>query len=104
MVVVFTRFPIKQEYNEEYAKHIKEAAQKHHILEQPGCVEVKLLQPQDVPHSANNNTFTIVTGWKDMKSFTDYTQSEAFKESHANMPSREWFAGKPEVEVYEVIS
>ncbi len=102
MTVVFTRFPVKPEYNEEYSKHLKEAAQKHNIKEQPGCLEVKLLCPQNTPMSTSN-IFTIVTGWKDMKSFMDYVQSDAFKKSHADMPSREWFSGKPEVEVYETI-
>ncbi len=103
MVVVFTRFPIKPEYKEEYAKHLKEVAAKHNVQKQPGCMEMKLLAPNNIPLSTENNYFTIVTGWKDMKSFTDYIESEAFKKSHSDMPSQEWFAGKPVVEVYENI-
>jgi len=103
MVTVFTKFPIKEEFKEEYAKHLKEAVAKHEMDKQSGYVEMKLLAPQSIPHMGDNNMFVIETIWEDMKSFMAYTQSEAFKKSHENMPPREWFAGRPEVEVYESI-
>ncbi len=104
MVVVFTRFPVKSEYKEEYTKHLKEVSAKYNVQSQPGCLEMKLLAPKDTQFSTENNYFTIVTGWKDMQSFTNYVQSDAFKESHSDMPPQEWFAGKPVVEVYENIN
>ncbi|WP_457744541.1 antibiotic biosynthesis monooxygenase family protein [Sulfurimonas sp.] len=103
MVTVFTKFPIKEEFFEEYATHLKEAVTKHEMDKQAGYVEMKLLAPKSVPHMSENNMFIIETIWEDMKSFMAYTQSEAFKKSHENMPPREWFAGRPEVEVYETI-
>ena len=103
MVTVFTKFPIKQEFQKEYTTHLQEAVKKHSIEEQPGCSAMNLLAPQSNPMTGDNNTFIIETVWDDMKSFMAYTQSEAFKKSHENMPSREWFAGKPSVEVYESI-
>lgn len=103
MVTVFTKFPIKEEFKEEYAKHLKEAVTKHEMDKQPGYVEMKLLAPQSIPHIGENNMFIIETIWEDMKNFMAYTQSDAFKKSHENMPPRDWFAGKPEVEVYESI-
>ncbi|WP_457748884.1 antibiotic biosynthesis monooxygenase family protein [Sulfurimonas sp.] len=103
MVTVFTKFPIKEEFKEEYAKHLKEAVVKHEMDKQPGYVAMKLLAPQSIPHMSENNMFVIETSWEDMKSFMAYTQSDAFKKSHENMPPREWFAGRPAVEVYESI-
>jgi heme-degrading monooxygenase HmoA len=103
MVTVFTKFPIKEEFFKEYATHLKEAVTKHEMDKQTGYVEMKLLEPKSIPHMSENNMFIIETIWEDMKSFMAYTQSEAFKKSHENMPPREWFAGRPEVEVYETI-
>jgi len=103
MVTVLTKFPIKEEFSKEYATHLKDAVTKHEIEQQEGFVEMKLLAPQSIPHIAENNTFVIETIWQDMKSFMTYTQSEAFKKSHENMPPRDWFAGRPTVEVYETI-
>ncbi len=103
MIVVLTRFPIKPEFSEEYSKHLKEVISTHKVEEQPGYVRLDLLAPKNVEHISNNNKFVIKTVWEDMKSFMAYTQSEVFKESHKNMPSREWFAGQPEVEIYETI-
>jgi heme-degrading monooxygenase HmoA len=103
MVTVLTKFPIKEEFFKEYSTHLKESVTKHEIDTQPGFVEMKLLAPQSIPHIAENNMFVIETIWEDMKSFMAYTQSDAFKKSHENMPPREWFAGRPSVEVYESI-
>ena len=103
MVTVFTKFPIKEEFKEEYSKHLKEAVVKHEMDKQEGNVKMNLLAPQSIPHASENNMFIIETIWEDMKSFMAYTQSEAFKKSHENMPPRDWFAGRPEVEVYESI-
>jgi len=99
MVTVFTKFPIKPEFSEQYTKHLKE----HKMAEQEGFLQMQLLAPQNMPHAAENNNFIIVTTWKDMPSFVAYTKSEAFSESHKNMPSRDWFAGSPSVEIFENI-
>jgi len=103
MVTVFTKFPVQDEFKEEYTAHLKEAVKKHNIEEQPGCTAMNLLAPQSNPMTGDNNTFIIETVWENMQTFIAYTQSDAFKESHKNMPPREWFAGKPSVEIYESI-
>jgi heme-degrading monooxygenase HmoA len=38
-----------------------------------------------------------------MESFLNYTKSKEFGEAHKNPPPKEWFAGNPSVEIYEVI-
>ena len=104
MVTVFTKFPVKPEFKEEYTAHLKEAVKKHNIEDQAGCRAMNLLAPQSNPMTGENNTFIIETVWEDMKSFMAYTQSDAFKKSHENMPPMDWFAGRPSVEVYESIN
>ena len=101
MVIVLTKFPIKEEFKSEYSEHLKTAVTKHEIEKQAGFIDMKLLAPQSIPHMAENNSFAIETTWEDMQSFIAYTQSDAFKKSHENMPPRDWFAGRPSVEVYE---
>ena len=103
MVTVFTKFPVKPEFKEEYTAHLKEAVKKHNIEDQAGCTAMNLLAPQSNPMTGENNTFIIETVWEDMKSFMAYTQSDAFKKSHENMPPMDWFAGRPSVEIYESI-
>ena len=103
MITVLTKFPIKEEFFDEYTKHLKKAITKHEIEKQPGFSAMKIMAPKSIPHIAENNMFVIETIWNDMQSFLAYTQSEAFKKSHENMPPRDWFAGRPSVEVYETI-
>ena len=99
MIIVLTKFPIKEEFKSEYSEHLKTAVTE--IEKQAGFIDMKLLAPQSIPHMAENNSFAIETTWEDMQSFIAYTQSDAFKKSHENMPPRDWFAGRPSVEVYE---
>lgn len=103
MVIVLTKFPIKLEFSEQYAAHLKEAVKKHQVEEQAGFIDMKLLAPQQMPHVSEANNFTIETTWKDMKSFLDYTKSDAFSKSHEDMPPKDWFSARPEVEVYKTI-
>jgi heme-degrading monooxygenase HmoA len=104
MITVLTKFPIKEEFFDEYTTHLKEAMAKHDISNQPGFSSMKIMAPKPIPHMSENNMFVIETIWNDMPSFLAYTQSEAFKKSHENMPPRDWFAGRPSVEVYETIN
>jgi len=103
MITVFSKFPIKAEFCEEYQKYLKDAAEKHMAQEHHGFVDLRLLAPQNLPIVKANSQFIIETSWEDIKSFTDYTESEAFKKLHENLPSDDWFAGPPEVKVYETI-
>lgn len=103
MVTVFTKFPIKPEFNEQYSAHLKDAVTKHKMEDQAGFLQMQLLAPRNMPHAAQNENFIIQTNWKDMDSFVNYTKSEAFSKSHENMPSRDWFSGRPSVEIFETI-
>jgi heme-degrading monooxygenase HmoA len=103
MIVVMTKFPVKPEHKEAYAEHLKASVSRHSVEEQPGFEDMRLLAPHPSPHGGENNMFIIETTWLDMPSFLAYTQSDAFKKSHENMPPHDWFAGRPSVEIYETI-
>ncbi len=103
MIAVFTKLPIKPEFHDEYLKHLKSVIEKFDIRKEKGCTEVKILSPKSLPHVGDNNNFVVITGWEDMDSFVSFTKSESFKKSHSDIPSKDWFLSKPEVEVYETI-
>ena len=103
MVVVLTKFPIKKEFKEDFEKRSKERFGEHGISQMEGFLGMKILSGKSFPSMPENNNVLIITYWKDMESFLNYTNSEAFKKAHENPPPKEWFAGPPIVEIYEVI-
>ncbi len=103
MIVVFTKFPINPDHKEDFANYAKESFGEKGLTEQEGFIRMELLKPEDFPPGHKNNTFIIATYWQSKEAFMKYTQSEAFRKAHENLPPREWFAGQPTVEVYEVI-
>jgi len=103
MITVFSKFPIKAEFCEEYRKYLKDLAKDYMAQEHKGFVDMRLLAPQNLPIVKANSQFIIETSWEDIKSFTDYTESEAFKKLHEDLPPDDWFAGSLEVKVYETI-
>ena len=46
----------------------------------------------------------MVTHWQSMKEFEDWTNSDAFMESHSNAPPRQAFSGPSQLEIHEVIA
>ncbi len=103
MIVVFTKFPINPDYKEDFAKYAKENFGEKGLSEQEGFVKMNLLEPKEFPPGNKNNIFIIETYWESVEAFMKYTQSEAFRKSHENLPPKEWFAGRVSVEMYEVI-
>jgi heme-degrading monooxygenase HmoA len=104
MVVVFVRFPINPQYKEEFKKYAVEKFGEHGINTLDGFISMRVLEPKQLsPNMPENNTFVIETIWRDMEAFKNYTQSDIFRKAHEKQPPKEFFAGQPTVEVYEVI-
>ncbi len=103
MIVVFTKFPIKKEFKEAFEERAKEHFGKHGIKDMEGFLGMKILSGRSFPSMPENNNVVIITYWKDMDSFINYTKSDAFAKAHQNPPPKEWFAGNPSVEIYESI-
>jgi len=96
VVVVSNRIPVKKGYEEAFEQRWKE--RKWAIATHPGFIRTELLRPVKGDHDI------VVTHWQSMKNFEDWTNSDAFIESHANMPPREAFAGPSQLEIHEVIA
>lgn len=103
MVVVLTKFPIKPEFMKDFEERSKERFGEHGIDKMEGFLGMKILAGRSFPSMPQNNQVVIITYWKDMESFLNYTKSQAFAEAHKNPPPKEWFAGNPSVEIYETI-
>lgn len=102
MILVFTKFPIHKEHLAAFRERAVESFGQKGVRSQKGFVNMKLLSPEKYPNMPENNTFIIETLWQDMASFKAYTKSDAYKRAHEDGPPREWFAGHPSVEIYEL--
>ena len=104
MVVVLVKFPINLEYKEQFKEFAIKKFGEHGIKEMEGFVSMEILEPKQLsPNMPPNNNFIIKTVWENMEAFQKYTESEAFRKAHEKQPPKEFFAGRPTVEVYEVI-
>ena len=104
MVIVLVKFPINPEYKEEFKNYAVKNFGEHGINTLQGFVSMRVLEPKQIsPNMPENNNFIIETIWEDMEAFKNYTQSDLFRKAHEKQPPREFFAGQPSVEVYEVI-
>ena len=102
MIVVFTKFPIKREFLRAFSDRAISSFGQKGLRIQAGFIGMKLLSPKDYPNMPENNQFVLETIWQDTQSFQSYTKSNAYKEAHKDGPPREWFAGRPSVELFEI--
>jgi len=103
MIVVMTKFPINPDHLKDFEERAKSQFGEKGLSNQEGFIKMNILKPLPFPPGSNNSIFIIETYWENMESFKRYTESEAFAKAHENPPPKEWFTGRPVVEVYEVI-
>lgn len=103
MVVVFTKFNVNPEFREEFEKRALEKFGENGIEKIDGFLGLKILSGKSFPSMPPNDNVVIITYWKDMDGFINYTNSEAFAKAHQNPPPKEMFKSAPSVEIYEVI-
>jgi len=103
MVFVLTKFRVNPDYRQEFKNYAVEKFGQRGLSQQEGFIKMNLLEPENFPPGKENNTFIIETVWEDMEALRRYTESEAFRKAHENLPPEEWFLSPPEVEVYRVI-
>ena len=102
MILVFTKFPIHSKHLNDFKERAVSSFGQKGVRAQAGFVSMRLLAPEQYPDMPENNIFIIETLWQDMESFKAYTKSEAYKKAHEDGPPREWFAGRPTVELYDL--
>ena len=104
MVIVHVKFPINPEYKEDFKNFAVAKFGEHGINTLEGFVSMRILEPKQLsPMMPQNNFFIIETVWEDMEAFQNYMESDLFRKAHEKQPPKEFFTGRPIVEVYEVV-
>ncbi len=75
VVVVSNRIPVKKGHEEEFEHRWKN--RKWSIANSPGFIRTEVLR------SVKGENYIVVTHWQSMKEFEDWTNSDAFMESHS---------------------
>jgi heme-degrading monooxygenase HmoA len=96
MISVENHIPVKEEFREAFEARFSSGTRFVHGS--PGFVRNEVLRPVKGEH------YIVRTYWESMKSFEDWTKSEAFKRAHSNTPSEEMFSGKSFLTIHEVFA
>ena len=99
MFVVMNRIPVNPEYNDAFIERFQDRAAL--VDNMPGFVSFNLLSP--VTEGA---PFVVETWWESKEHFERWTESDEFKQGHAQagrLP-REAYLGHPKLETFEVVT
>ena len=96
MLTAMNRIPVKAEHAEAFeANFINRASA---LKGQKGFVTFRLLRPGNP-----EDPYIVMTIWETQDDFHEWTQSEAFRQSHANADLRDALSGRPKLEIHEVV-
>ncbi len=96
VVVVSNRIPVAKGWEAEFERRWK--ARKWLIAKLPGFIRTEVLRP------VKGDYYVVMTHWRSPEDFERWTESEAFREAHADPPPKEAFAGPNVFEVHEVFA
>lgn len=94
MIVVQNRVPVAEGHEEAFLDRFR--TRRGLVDGQPGFVRNMVLRPIKGDH------FIVLTIWESEEHFRAWTESDAFKEAHSRVPSREMFSGRSELEIHQV--
>ncbi len=100
MIVVCNRIPVAKGQETEFEKLFLErddSKRKHPVGASPGFIRNDILRP------IQGEPYVVLTYWESREHFEAWTNSESFKEAHGGRSRPEIFAGKPNLEIHEVI-
>lgn len=98
MFIVTNRIPVHPDYAEAFVERFQDRSAL--VDNMPGFVSFRLLRP-----AQEDGPFVVETTWESREDFENWTQSEEFKQGHAQVGRlpREAFLGHPKLELFEVI-
>lgn len=100
MYVTMNRFKIKKEYAEAYVKVWKDAGVRTKDVD--GFVDFKFFRLDN--DKLDYILFSSYALWESKEKFLAWTQSEAFRKSHATGPNnREMYVERPQLECFDVL-
>jgi heme oxygenase (mycobilin-producing) len=98
--VVCNRIPVAQGHEAEFEKLFLErddSLSQNPLKKFPGFIRNDILRP------TKGEPYIVLTYWETLDSFEAWTNSESFREAHRGRGRSEIFAGRPNLEVHEVI-
>jgi len=93
MIVVSNHVQIPESRAETFVRRLKDS---YGIEDQPGFVELRLLQPIDA------EGYITATTWESVDDYEAWKDGEAFERAHAERSADETFAAPNTVEIHEI--
>ena len=105
MIVVSNRIQVAEGHEQEFEKRFEGRARL--VEKRPGFIRLEILRPTPVEMhgkiQGGSDYYVVLTYWETKESFTAWTESEAFREAHANRAPKEMFSGPNVFEMHEII-
>ncbi|MDE2060531.1 MAG: antibiotic biosynthesis monooxygenase [candidate division NC10 bacterium] len=95
MIVTANRVPITKGYEREFEKRFEQRLGA--VDRMPGFIRNEILRP------IVGDYYVVITYWESQAAFEAWTQSDSFRQAHANPAPKEMFAGRSMLEMHEVI-
>jgi len=100
MIVVCNRIAVAKGHEQEFEKLFLEQGEskaRQPLSSFPGFLRNDVLRP------TKGEPYVVLSYWESQKDFEVWTQSESFREAHGGRSRPEIFAGRPSLEIHEVI-
>ena len=95
MVIVMNRIPVAPGREQDFEKTFAERDRA--VDRMPGFIDMQVLRPTE------GNIYVVLTRWKSLDAFKDWTQSEAFISAHRKQTPGV-AENRPTLEIYEVFT
>ena len=95
MIVVANRIPVAKGYEKAFEERF---GKRLRLVESaPGFLRNEILRPIRGDH------YVVLVYWETREAFEAWSQSDAFRQAHAEHPPAQMFSGPNVLEIYEVI-
>jgi len=96
--IVINNIPVTDEGRPMFEERFRQRQQQ--VESTPGFQAFRLLRP------LSGNTYAAFTQWQSKQDFENWTESEAFKQAHANRPPKPpaYYADRPYIKKYTVVT
>lgn len=95
MITVANRVPVAKGFEQEFEKRFEKRLGA--VDQMPGFIRHEILRP------IMGDYYVVMTHWESKEAFEAWTQSESFRQAHANPAPQEMFSGRNVLEIHEVV-
>ncbi len=105
MIVVSNRIQVAAGHESAFEKRFEGRARL--VESHPGFVRLEILRPKAVDMHGQklggSTYYVVLTYWESEQAFVSWTESDDFRQAHANRPPKEMFSGPNVFEMHEII-